>query len=338
MVANRQWLLADRPIGRPLAETDFRWSQSAMPVARDGELVVQTLWLGCDPAQKGWMENSANYEAPMDIGAVMRGRTVGRVIESRAPAFAAGDIVAGFWGWQDYAAVPGRRDPVLLEPVDKDQPPHAALSILGSTSLTAYFGLLETGRPRPGDTVVVSGAAGATGSIAGQIARIAGCRVVGIAGGRDKCNWLTAELGFDAAIDYKTEDVRRSLRTHCPNGIDVFYDNVGGEILNLALARLAMNARVVICGGISRYEQDRSAPGPENYFNLVFMRARMEGFIVRDYAPRFAEARRRLWHWAQAGKLKAREDVQVGLESAPRALMRLFRGENTGKQLVKVAD
>jgi NADPH-dependent curcumin reductase CurA len=338
MTKNRQWLLAARPAGRPIHESDFRWAEGPLPSPREGEILVRTLYLGCDPSQKGWMENAANYEAPIAIGDVIRGRTVGRVIESRAADFASGDLVRGFWGWADYACVPGIADPVMLEKLSPDQPPSAALSGLGSTSLTAYIGLLEIGKPRAGDTVVVSGAAGATGSIAGQIARISGCRVIGIAGSRDKCAWLTDELGFDAAINYATEDVAAKLKQHCPDGIDVFYDNVGGRILDAALGRLAIHARVVLCGGISRYESDRAAPGPENYFNLVLMRARMEGFIVRDYASHFANARQRLLHWVQSGQLKYREDILVGLENAPRALLRLFRGENFGKQLVKVGD
>lgn len=338
MKTNRQWLLAARPAGRSIQETDFRFAEAPLPAPREGDILVRTLYLGCDPSQKGWMENTANYEAPITIGDVMRGRTVGRVMESRAASFAPGDLVQGFWGWSDYACVRGVADPVTLEKLSPDYPPSAALSGLGSTSLTAYFGLLDIGRPRAGDTVVVSGAAGATGSIAGQIARISGCRVIGIAGSREKCAWLTEDLGFDAAINYAEDDVAERLRHHCPNGIDVFYDNVGGRILDAALARLAMKARVVLCGGISHYETDSNVPGPANYFNLVLMRARMEGFILRDYAAQFAHARRRLQDWVQSGELKYREDIIIGLENAPSALLRLFRGKNLGKQLVKVAD
>jgi NADPH-dependent curcumin reductase CurA len=338
MTTNRQWLLAARPIGRPIQEADFRLAEAPRPSPGDGEILVRTLYLGCDPSQKGWMENASNYEAPIAIGDVMRSRTVGRVVESRASEFATGDLVQGFWGWSDYACVRGIADPVKLEKLSPDHPPSEALSGLGSTSLTAYFGMLKIGKPREGDTVVVSGAAGATGSIAGQIAKIHGCRVIGIAGSREKCAWLTGELGFDAAIDYANEDVAERLGQLCPNGIDIFYDNVGGAILDAALARLAMNARVVLCGGISRYETDRAVAGPANYFNLVLMRARMEGFIVRDYATQFTRARVRLQQWLRSGELKYREDIVAGLENAPRALLRVFRGENVGKQLVKVAD
>jgi hypothetical protein len=212
------------------------------------------------------------------------------------------------------------------------------MSALGITGITAYFGLLEVGRPQPGETVVISGAAGATGSIAGQIARIQGCRAVGIAGGADKCRLLTAELGFDAAIDYKSENVAARLRETCPQGIDVFFDNVGGSILDAALAQLAMRGRVVLCGAIARYQDAEPAPGPKNYLNLLVRRGRMEGFIVLDYLPRAAEAVAAMAGWLREGKIKDRVDVQEGLENAPAALARLFRGENQGKQLVRIAD
>jgi NADPH-dependent curcumin reductase CurA len=335
---NRQWLLAARPRGRALAEGDFRYAEAAIPEPRDGEIVVRTLYLAFDPAQKGWMENAANYEAPMEIGDVMRGRAAGRVVASRAAGFAPGDLVAGMWGWQDYAALKAIPDPVTLEKLPADRPPSLALSALGSTAMTAYFGLLEIGKPVPGDTVVISGAAGATGSVAGQLAKIAGCTVVGIAGGAEKCAWLTRELGFDAAIDYRAEEVGKRLRALCPRGIDIFYDNVGGDILDAALGRLAMRGRVVLCGGISRYSQAEMPPGPANYFNLIFMRARMEGFIVRDYAARFPAAKERLWRWIQEGRLQHKEDVQEGFANIPRTLLRLFQGANFGKQLLKIDE
>ncbi len=333
---NRQWLLAAHPTGRPLADSDFRYVEGPVPAIGDGEVLVRTLMLGFDPAQKGWMDAVGRYVAPIGLGNVVRGNAAGEVVQSNSPLFEPGDLVAGNWGWQDYAAVRPDNGPWALEKLPRDRPVSAALGVLGLTGVTAYFGLLDIGKPVAGDTVVVSGAAGATGSVAGQIAKIAGCRVIGIAGGAEKCAWLTGDLGFDAAIDYKAEDVGARLRDLCPNGIDVFYDNVGGRILNQALGRLAMNARVVICGGITRYQADQMPPGPENYFNVVFMRAKIEGFIVIDYVSRFPEARRRLWQWVTEGRIATRDDVQHGLENAPRTLMRLFEGQNFGKQLLKL--
>lgn len=331
---SRQWLLADHPNGRPLKMSDFTFNEAPIEEPREGEILLKTLWLGFDPGQKGWMENIANYVAPMQIGEVMRGSGIGQVVETRNPRFKVGQLVTGLVGWRDYLRTDGQG----LSPVLPDVPPTANLSILGGTGLTAYFGLKKIGRPAAGDTVVVSGAAGATGSTAGQLAKLNGCHVVGIAGGPEKCRWLTEELGFDAAVDYKSDKVRSKLRELCPQGIDVIYDNVGGDILNDMLGHIAMNARVIICGGISRYELGRMPKGPENYFNLVFRRASMTGFILTDFQGEFPEAQRRLGEWVKAGKLKYREDVQHGLENAPQTLMRLFAGANMGKQLLKVAD
>ena len=245
-----------------------------------------------------------------------------------------GALVAGSLGMQDYSVTDGKSLPVRVYPADTD--PTVALGVLGGTGMTAYFGLLDLGEPKPGQTVVVSGAAGATGSVAGQIARIKGCRVVGLAGGAAKCAWLTDELGFDAAINYKSQDVGGALDAACPNGINIYFDNVGGEILDLCLARIAMNARVVICGGISRYNAQGPLPGPRNYFNLVFRRARMEGFIVLDYAKRFPEASRQMQQWIDSGELKHRATVVDGFENLPKALIQLFQGDNIGKMMVKV--
>lgn len=335
----QQWRLAARPIGRMLQDSDFTWEPDApMPVPGEGEVLVKVLYLSFDPALKGWMEGIANYVAPMQVGDVMRGGGVGEVVESNHPGFAPGDIVQGTLGWREYVAVaPG--DGVIniqkvAEPVKSLTAP---LGVLGTTGLTAYTGMLAIGRPNPGDTVVVSGAAGATGSIAGQIGKIMGCRVVGIAGGAAKCAWLVEELGFDAAIDYKAENLDARLGDLCPEGIDVFYDNVGGEILNTTLKHLAMNARVVICGIISRHETGHMPKGPENYAQLIFKRATMQGFIVLDYAATFPQARRRLWQWVEEGRLKDKEDIQEGLHSAPQTFMRLFKGQNFGKQLLKLA-
>jgi NADPH-dependent curcumin reductase CurA len=335
----RRWLIAERPLGRALQLTDFR--QDAVPVAdpKSGEVLVRTLMLGFDPAQKGFMENVAGYAAATSLGAVMPGTGVGQVIASRAEKLPVGQLVAGPMGWQEYATVAAAE----LEAVRADLPLTAALGAVGMTGRTAYFGLLHVGQPRAGDTLVVSGAAGAVGSIVGQLGKIAGCRVIGIAGGHAKCEKLVSELGFDAAIDYKSEQLRSRLRALCPNGIDIVFDNVGGAVLNEALARVAVGARVVICGGISRYNADpRNAEqlpaGPQNYFNVVFTRATITGFLVHHFAEHYATANRRLGEWFKAGRLRQLEDVLEGFENAPQALMRVFDGANVGKQLLRVAQ
>ena len=334
-LVNRQWLLARRPQGVVQAE-DFRWAEVPVPEPAEGEILVRNLVLSCDPTQRGWMA-SDTYLPKVKIGEVIRSFAAGRVVRSQHPDFPVGQIVQGLFGWQDYVvARPGA--PSSPVPIPPGVPIETGLSALGVTGVAAYFGLLEIGRPRAGETVVVSGAAGATGSTAGQIAKIKGCRAVGIAGGAEKCRYLTEELGYDAAIDYKSEDVARRLRRTCPQGIDVFFDNVGGETLDAALSNLAMRGRVVLCGAISRYSDMAPAPGPRNYLSLLVQRGRMEGFIVLDYMPRAGEAVAELAGWLRDGKLKNRVDVQHGLENAPSALARLFRGENRGKQLVRIAE
>ena len=331
---NRQWLIAERPTGRPLQESDFKLTSLPLRQPAKGEVLLRSLYLSFDPAQKGWMENIGGYVAPTEIGDVMRGYGLAQVIASQSPRLAAGDLVAGFIGWQEYPTLQASE----LEKLEKDGMLTANASVLGLTGLTAYFGLFDIGQPRAGDVLVVSGAAGATGSVVGQLGKIAGCRVVGIAGGAEKCAWLVKDCGFDAAIDYKGEDVQSRLKQLCPDGIDVFYDNVGGKILNVALGRLALGARVVICGGISRYELGKMPAGPENYFNLIFKRASMRGFIVLDYAAQYAAARKRLRAWIASGQLTYKEDIQEGFEKAPQSLMRLFTGRNFGKQMLKLAD
>jgi hypothetical protein len=317
-------------------ESDFAWAEEPVPVPPAGGFLVRNLMLAFDPAMRGWIEDRPSYLPPVGIGEVMRGSTVGQVVSSEHPGFAAGDLVQGMLGWQDWVAFgPGAP---FVSKLPKGASPTLALGVLGTTGVTAYFGLLDVGRPKAGETVVVSGAAGATGSVAAQIARIEGCRVIGIAGGPAKCAWLTGECGLDAAIDYKREDVGRRLGELCPRGIDVFFDNVGGAILDAALARIALRARVVLCGGISRYNEERPSPGPSNYLNLVVQRARMEGFIVLDYAARFGEAVQRLAQWVAEGRIAWRADVQHGLENAPRTFLRLFRGENFGRQLLEIAS
>ncbi len=267
----------------------------------------------------------------------MRSFAVGEIVISRDPQFQPGQLVQGLFGWQDYC-VTRQGGPYPILPVPKDVPIETAMSALGNTGMTAYFGLIDVGRPSPGETVVVSGAAGATGSAVGQIAKIKGCRAIGIAGGAEKCRYLTSELGFDAAIDYKSENVMTRLRETCPKGIDVYFDNVGGRILDAALIHLAFRGRVVICGAMSMYNEATLPPGPRNYLNLLIRRGRMEGFVVIDYMPRAAEAMTALATWLREGKLKDRIDLQHGLENAPAAVERLFKGENAGKQLVRIAD
>ena len=330
---NRQFRIAARPVGM-VKETDFAYAEVNVPEIADGQARIRTTYLSLDPSMRGQMENRADYVAPLAIGDVMRAGGVGVIEASKNRDLPVGALVAGSLGMQDYNVTDGKSLPVRVYPADTD--PTAALGVLGGTGMTAYFGLLDLGEPKPGQTVVVSGAAGATGSVAGQIARIKGCRVVGLAGGADKCKWLTDELGFDAAIDYKHEDIGKALDAACPNGINIYFDNVGGEILDLCLARIAMNARVVICGGISRYNAQGPIPGPRNYFNLVFRRARMEGFIVLDYAKRFPEASREMQGWIDSGELKHRATVVEGFKNLPKALIQLFQGENIGKMMVKV--
>jgi hypothetical protein len=331
-LTNRQWLINGRPSGRGLVDDDFKLVETPVAEPGEGEVLVKTLYLAFDPAQKGWMENIGGYAAPTEIGDVMRGGGLGEVIASNVSGLAPGDRVTGTLGWQDYATQPGKD---LLKVADDDLLT-ANLGVLGATGLTAFFGLNKIGKPFAGDTLVVTGAAGATGSVVGQIGKLAGCRVVGVAGGAAKCAWLVDELGFDAAVDYKAGDIRDQARAAAPDGIDVLWDNVGGPVLNTLLAQLAMHARVVVCGGISRYELGKMPAGPENYFNLIFKRASMEGFILTDFTPQFPWARARLAAWIRSGQIRYKEDVQHGLENAPTTLRRLFQGENFGKQLLKL--
>ncbi len=330
---NQQFLLAARPEGE-LKPSDFELVEAPMPEPGEGEFLVEARYLAVEPAMKGWMEGRVDYVAPMEIGEVMRGNVMGCVVASNNGDYPVGSLVMGMLGWQRYAVCDGRSLPLQLVPEGIEA--RAAMNVLGITGLTAYFGLLDIGAPKKGDTVLISGAAGATGSIAGQLARIEGARVVGIAGGPDKCEWLLSELGFDAAIDYKAGNTAAQVADACPDGINVYFDNVGGEILDIALDQLADRARVVLCGGISRYNETGPVPGPVNYFNLVLRRARMEGFIVLDYANRFPEAIEVLVKHLVSGELRHRETVLEGVEQLPQALMNLFTGANVGKQLVAV--
>ncbi len=331
---NRQWLLAARPQGM-IKESDFRWNESGVPPLKDGQLLVRNLAFSFDPTQRGWMSMDT-YIPAIPVGNVMLAMAVGEVAESKRADFAKGALVQGLFGWEDYTVTDGQG----LFGVQKLQPgtdPLLALSLLGVTGLTAYFGTLAVGQVKEGDTFVVSGAAGATGSVAGMIAKLKGCRVIGIAGGPEKCGWLTSKAGFDAAIDYKHENVGEALKRHCPKGIDVYFDNVGGEILDHVLARLADGARIVLCGAISQYNQaGMLGSGPKNYFNLILHRSRMEGFLVFQFAQRYPEAIAELLKWQTEGKIENRIDLARGLENAPKTIIRLFTGANFGKQLLEL--
>ncbi|MEZ5551998.1 MAG: NADP-dependent oxidoreductase [Pseudomonadales bacterium] len=337
MNVNRQWVLARRPFGE-VSEANFEYREVPIPQPREGQVLLRNLYLSFDPTQRGWMEDRESYLPPVGLGEVMRAGSVAQVVESKHPDFAKGDLVQTSGGWQDFLvsdAAPGALGVSKLPP---GVTPVQALGVFGITGLTAYFGLLDLGRPQVGETVLVSGAAGATGSVAGQIARIKGCRVIGIAGGAQKCRWLKEVAKFDEVIDYKSENVDARIGELCPNKVDVFFDNVGGKILEAALNHINMHARVVLCGGISGYNATEPLPGPTNLMNLVLMRARMEGFIVIDYVSRFAEGALALMEWINKGELVHLEDIQEGFENIPNTLNRLFTGKNQGKQLLKIAD
>jgi len=329
---NHQIRLAARPSGLPKA-SDWELTTEPVPSPRPGEFVVAVSYLSLDPAMRGWMNASASYIEPVEIGAVMRAGAIGRVIASEHTAYAEGDYVHGNFGVQEFAVSDGH-DVIGIDP--STAPLTTYLGALGLTGLTAYFGLLDVGRPQEGETVVVSGAAGATGSVAGQIAKLKGARVIGIAGGADKCSWLVDELGFDAAIDYKADDVSRALKQHAPGGVDVFFDNVGGAVLDAVLIRLGRGARIVVSGGISQYNAEQ-AQGPANYLALIPARASMTGMLVFDYADRYAEATAELAGWLRDGRLISREQiVEGGIRAFPDALLKLFAGENIGKLVVAV--
>jgi NADPH-dependent curcumin reductase CurA len=331
---NHQWRLAARPVGA-VKRSDWNCTEEPVGAPADGQVLVKTLYLSLDPAMRGWMNEGRSYIPPVELGAVMRAGGIGRVLDSRDPAFEAGEFVTGTLNVQEYAVVAAKQ----LTRVDpKLAPLPVYLSTLGMPGFTAYFGLLEVGRPQPGQTVVVSGAAGAVGTVVGQVARIKGCRAVGIAGGADKCRYLTEQLGFDAAIDYKHQDVKRALRDACPDGVDVYFDNVGGDILDIVLTRLARGARIVICGAISQYNNTTPVKGPSNYLSLLVNRATMTGMVVFDYAARYPDALREMAGWMAAGKLKSREHVVEGLQTFPETLNMLFAGQNMGKLVLKVAS
>jgi NADPH-dependent curcumin reductase CurA len=335
MGVNRQLLLAKRPVGEP-APDDFEVREEELAAPGDGEALVKVLQISLDPAMRGWMRDTPSYVPPVGLGEVMRAGTTGVVVESNSDKLAAGDFVVGMLGVQEQGVAP---DSALTKVDTNVAPLETYLGGLGMPGLTAYFGLTEVGDLKEGDTVVISGAAGAVGSVAGQLAKAMGAsKVVGIAGGPDKCAWIVDDLGFDAAIDYKSESVGRRLHELLPDGINVYFDNVGGEILDAALANLAWGARVVICGAISQYNAEDGMRGPSNYMMLLVRRARMQGFLVFDYVKQYGEALQRMAAWRNEGVLTTREEiVEGGLEDFHPTLMKLFAGENTGKLVLQIA-
>ena len=331
---NKQLKLAQRPQGLPTKDT-WTLETNEIPTAKDGEFVIEHHYISLDPAMRGWMNDMKSYIPPVQIGEVMRAGSIGLVVESKHPDYKVGDCLTGWGGVQQYAVSNGQNwykvDPSLA-------PMPVYIGTLGMPGMTAYFGILEVGQIKEGETVVVSGAAGAVGSVVGQIAKIKGCKVVGIAGGATKCKYIVDELGFDAAIDYKNEIVKEGLKKHCPKGIDVYFDNVGGDILDDALACLRMHARIVICGAISQYNNTTAVKGPSNYLSLLVNRARMEGMVVMDYAKGFSSAAMQMGQWMMQGKLKSKEDIYEGIDNFYDTFLRLFSGEKMGKLVLKVKE
>ena len=336
-LTNHQIRLAARPVGLPKRSD---WSFTSEPVAepQPGDVLVQTLSLSLDPAMRGWMNEGRSYIAPVAIGAVMRAGGIARVIASKNPAFTVGDTVSCTPGVQEYCLIEGAQvHRSGLAKIDLSLGSATQwLNVLGMPGMTGYFGLTDVGQPQGGETLVVSGAAGAVGQTVGQLAKIRGCRVVGIAGGPAKCDWVVNELGFDACIDYKAGAVKDGLRQYCPDGVDIYFDNVGGEILDTVLARINRKARIVICGAISQYNNTTPVQGPKNYLSLLVNRARMEGIVVFDYTERFPQAVAELARYLKDGRMKSREDVVTGLQTFPEALLKLFSGENFGKLVLQV--
>jgi len=330
----RRILLASRPHGL-VDDSNLTVDDTAsVPEPGEGQALVKVQHLSIDPTIRTWMDDAPGYLPPIGIGDVVRSGGIGEVVASRIDALPVGATVFGMLGWQEYALADGGDSSMTVVPPGID--PAVVLGVLGVTGMTAYFGLKDIGQPKPGDTVVVSGAAGATGSVVGQLARIEGAgNVVGIAGSDEKCAWLVDELGFDHAVNYRTDDVAARIRATCPGGIDVYFDNVGGEILDACLANLAMRARVVLCGAISQYNEDHPV-GPRNYLQLIIKRARMEGFLILDYLDRFPAAQLEMAGWVMDGRIHHREHVVMGLDRAGEALNLLFSGGNTGKVVVTV--
>ena len=332
---NKQWRLKNRPTGL-VKESDFEWREEPVPLIDEGQLLIRHIYLSLDPANRGWMNPVKSYIPPVGLDTVMQGGGVGIVEESRHPGYQKGDIVQGMLGWQSYLLSNGKG--LYKLPQSASIPLTAYLAVLGAIGYTAYFGLLDIGQPKTGETLVVSAAAGAVGSLVGQIGKIKGCHVVGIAGTDEKCHWLKEELGFDATINYKTEKIYPSLKERCPNGIDIYFENVGGEILDAVLSQINLKGRIPLCGLISQYNATERVPGPYNFARILTQRVRLEGFIVFDYASRYAEATAALSQWMVEGKLQYRVDIVDGLENAPIALNRLFDGSKKGKLIIKVSN
>ncbi|NMM27897.1 MAG: NADP-dependent oxidoreductase [Glaciimonas sp.] len=335
---NQQYRLAARPFGMP-KPSDWQVTVEALRDIADDEIVVQTLYLSLDPAMRGWMNEGKSYIRPVAIGEVMRAGGIGRVIASKSPKFAVGDSVCGGIGVQSYWVGAADDKTAGFYKVDSTMAPLPKyLNALGMPGMTGYFGLLEVGQPKAGETVVVSGASGAVGQTVGQVAKHKGCRVVGIAGGREKCDFVVNELGFDACIDYKNDALKDGLKQHCPNGVDVYFDNVGGEILDTVLTQINLKARIIICGAISQYNNTSAVKGPANYLALLVNRARMEGIVVFDYADRYQVGMKEMAKWMKEGSFKTREDIVFGLEKFPETLLMLFEGKNFGKLVLQVAQ
>lgn len=332
MPTNTQVKLARRPVGLP-KESDWTIEKHPIPTIDEGEVLICNEYISLDPAMRGWMNDVPSYVPPVQIGEVMRANTIGKVVASKNEGFPVGTVVLGVNGVQVYATSNGKG---LYRVDHPDRPLPVYLGTLGMPGYTAYFGLLDVGQPKEGDTVLVSGGAGAVGSVVGQIAKIKGCRAVGIAGGAKKCRYITEELGFDAAIDYKNEDVYEGIKRHCPKGVDVYFDNVGGDILDMALRRINLRARIVICGAISQYNATAPVKGPANYLALLVKRARMEGMLVMDYASEYGKAAVEMNQWMTEGKLKSKEYVIEGIELFNEAFLRLFSGQKMGKLVLKV--
>ena len=338
-LTNHQTRLAARPNGMA-KRSDWQFTSEPVVEPAEGGVLVKTLALSLDPAMRGWMNEGKSYIPPVGIGEVMRAGGIASVIASKNAAFAVGDTVSCTPGVQEYCLIPA--DQIKRQGLFKIDPRLGTmtqwLNVLGMPGMTAYFGLLDVGQPQAGETVVVSGAAGAVGQTVGQLAKIKGCRVVGIAGGPAKCEWVVKELGFDACVDYKAGNVKDDLRAQCPKGIDIYFDNVGGEILDIVLTRLARKARIVICGAISQYNNTTPVQGPKNYLSLLVHRARMEGMVVFDYTERFPIAVKELAGYLKDGRIKSKEDIVTGIDTFPEALLKLFNGENFGKLVLQVAE
>ena len=338
-VTNRQWRLASRPVGM-VKESDFELASEEIGELADGEVLVRNLFLAFEPAQRGWLDDVKSYIPPVQIGEVMRASTVGQVAESKSDEFSKGQLVSGMLGWQEYFLTDGTPGPFGgLSRVPEGIPPQRVLSVLGGTGLTAYFGMHDIHPVKEGDNVLVSGAAGATGSVAAQIARLRGAgKVVGIAGGPEKCRWLVEEAKLDAAIDYKNENVKRRMREEFPKGADLYFDNVGGDILDDALVNMAERGRITICGGISGYNEKELPPGPRNIMQIVIRRLSVKGFILFDHMANVGQAIADLSAWSANGEIVVEEDIQVGFENTPATFLRLFQGKNLGKQLIQIAE